>query len=1390
MTRRETRRTRRVGWLAALLGAFVLALSVMPVTAWADEIEVGEGGSLHDVVMEDAKTGDTIKLTSDITLTEYVFVDAKDITIDGGGYTITRGEDFTPWTDGRGGYNPAMIEVANGAELKLVNITLDDDMISAAERFVEQGTEEGEKDNESKVQDAIIAAYAAAKGGNGSTIVLGNNVTLKNFGGMSAVRVGGQGKDAQVTSKLIMESGSKIIDDPDTRRAGGVAAVWSQGGMVEVKAGAKISGIDGRAIYLEDGGYASVAGEISDITANNVMMPYPDREGVELGGGKTGAFSGIAVAAMGNSTIVLTGSQQDDGSYTGGSIKSICTDTPGNAADSAIWLTGGSTFSMTRGSMMSDIERIGLVDNNEGHISVNGVVTNCHTDNVPFRLRGSVNWFSLGQFGVIKDCSTTDASLIYMNGGKPTIELAGTIDDFNTTALFVSPNGSREDGSVRLTKTGVITNVGGHAILAGDPSKVTVEGTITDCAGYAVLYAAKNEGSLLTIDDSATISGNHGGGAQVSITRGEDGQGKLVTFATDAARHAEIAPGAIEGNTTIDLPPFDVTLDEDYASVKLGSASDKAVEKIREYVVGEDSRWEVVGSDAVWLEPSGDSVHFVASGLSPAPKNTGLYVAFVELAEDGSVATGVDPVLQPVENSDQIDVTLTGLKADTAYAVMFVNNAEYTLAPDDVTVYTGGGQGDEKYDDGGFPALTIADSVDPIESLVIDGGEPLAGDKAMQELLGRLTVTYYDGNTPIENDSVAGEHRAVLSWKYGQKPGDITINGNEVSDELDEGKLVVRYVEDVDEAQDGASTHGLLTSEPVKAVEHAEAIAKKGGASGAGEPEFYTNGDEGRAADPDGVQLLDDGLLADEDGTDRQALLEKRAEETVLQDPGEGQAWRYEFRYLDLVDAHNGNAWVSASYGTTVYLPYPDGVTKDNAEDLGVKVVHFPGLHREYGFSGRDEVEGAIAECAPEAVDDLQFTDAGIRFDVDRSGFSPFAVAWRTAARTITATADGGSTVTPSGTFTVPVDEGMTFAVAARAGYAIEDVTLDGASVLDQVSNGRVTVPASDADQALRVTSRSTSGGGSVTPSERYTITASAGEGGSISPSGTHSYAAGSDVTFTIAPDEGWTVGDVTVDGVSYRQVGSYTFEDLDDDHTISVTFMRGSDPASPDETGVSDWLNALDHVAYLHGYGDGSFTFGPENPMTRAEVAQMFYNLLLDKGMGDRAVSFEDVPDGAYYAEPVRVLASRGILNGTSPETFEPDRAITRAEFVAIAMRFSDGEFEGENPYVDVPEDAWYRDYVVGATSFGWIYGYQDGSHRFGPDDTITRGQATMVTNRMLWRSCDTAWAMGHMDQIKTFVDLPQGHYAFFDVVEATNAHDYERVGGTRFEGWTGLRE
>lgn len=297
--------------LVALMAVVFLACCIAPARAWAATITVGPGeecdyDSLSDAV-RNAKTGDVISLQGDIEVDSLVFLDGGvSLTIDGNGHTATRADSFSPGNDGRGGYNPAMIEVANSSTLVLQNITLDDAMRTIDDPvFEEQRTSGDNKGNEVRVQDAIIAAYAAAGDGPWSTIVLGSGTTLKNFGGMSAVRIGGQGKEASVSSRLVMQPGSLITDDSTTLRAGGVAAVWSQGGIVEIQKGASISGIDGRAIFSEDGGSVSIAGTISDISANEVMMSNPYNSSTGSGEGAMTGFGGIAVAALGNSSITL-----------------------------------------------------------------------------------------------------------------------------------------------------------------------------------------------------------------------------------------------------------------------------------------------------------------------------------------------------------------------------------------------------------------------------------------------------------------------------------------------------------------------------------------------------------------------------------------------------------------------------------------------------------------------------------------------------------------------------------------------------------------------------------------------------------------------------------------------------------------------------------------------------------------------------------------------------------------------------------------------------------------------------------------------------------------------------------------------------------------------------
>jgi len=79
-----------------------------------------------------------------------------------------------------------------------------------------------------------------------------------------------------------------------------------------------------------------------------------------------------------------------------------------------------------------------------------------------------------------------------------------------------------------------------------------------------------------------------------------------------------------------------------------------------------------------------------------------------------------------------------------------------------------------------------------------------------------------------------------------------------------------------------------------------------------------------------------------------------------------------------------------------------------------------------------------------------------------------------------------------------------------------------------------------------------------ITP-KTYTITASSGSHGSISPSGDVTVNQGSDQSFTITPDSGYSIDDVLVDGSSVGTVSSYTFINVTEDHSISATFTSAA---------------------------------------------------------------------------------------------------------------------------------------------------------------------------------------------------------------------------------------
>ena len=310
--------------------------------------------------------------------------------------------------------------------------------------------------------------------------------------------------------------------------------------------------------------------------------------------------------------------------------------------------------------------------------------------------------------------------------------------------------------------------------------------------------------------------------------------------------------------------------------------------------------------------------------------------------------------------------------------------------------------------------------------------------------------------------------------------------------------------------------------------------------------------------------------------------------------------------------------------------------------------------------------------------------------------------------------------------------------------------------------------------------SKKSSGGSSS--STTYKITASADTNGSITPSGNTYVNRGSDKTFTITADKNYVVKDVFVDGKSVGAVSKYVFEDVRATHTIRATFARKGAVADPDDTGVSAKLDTENHMKYMVGYPDG--TFGPSRNMTRAEVAQMFYNLLLDKKTSGN-VRFTDVKDDAWYATAVRTLAGMGVINGYGDGRFQPGKSITRAEFTAMSMRFAKSDASGQNIFSDVNKGAWYYDAVVGSVAYGWVNGYGDGTFR--SNDTITRAEVVTIVNNMLGRSADQEYVDSHSSTIEKFTDLKDSHWAYYNIMEATNAHNYDKKDSV--EDWTKLK-
>ena len=233
---------------------------------------------------------------------------------------------------------------------------------------------------------------------------------------------------------------------------------------------------------------------------------------------------------------------------------------------------------------------------------------------------------------------------------------------------------------------------------------------------------------------------------------------------------------------------------------------------------------------------------------------------------------------------------------------------------------------------------------------------------------------------------------------------------------------------------------------------------------------------------------------------------------------------------------------------------------------------------------------------------------------------------------------------------------------------------------------------------------------------------------------------------------------------------------------TIVATPSKPTDSSTPsrdkDKPNVAK-LNTERHIRYISGYASGEVK--PFDNITRAEIAQIFYSLLIDKTTAGE-VNFSDIKQGKWYYTSINTLASLNVIEGYSDGSYRPDAYITRAEFTAIVVRFANPA-DSASSYSDVPSTHWAFREISTAQHYGWINGYPN--RLFMPDAYITRAEAVAVVNRVLGRSADRDYVDANMNRLNQFVDLTDnGQWFYYDIIEAANAHEYEKD-YAGFETW-----
>ena len=144
---------------------------------------------------------------------------------------------------------------------------------------------------------------------------------------------------------------------------------------------------------------------------------------------------------------------------------------------------------------------------------------------------------------------------------------------------------------------------------------------------------------------------------------------------------------------------------------------------------------------------------------------------------------------------------------------------------------------------------------------------------------------------------------------------------------------------------------------------------------------------------------------------------------------------------------------------------------------------------------------------------------------------------------------------------------------------------------------------------------------------------------------------------------------------------------------------------------------------------GDKEGTFRPDVNISRAQVAQILYNMAEDKTY-EASKTFSDVKDGQWFYDAVMWAAANGfVLGDDGADTFRPDAPITRQELVVIIWRYmgKQAPADAELTFADAAEaESWAVEAIAWASENEFVKGL--GDNKFAPKANASRAQMTQI--------------------------------------------------------------